>query len=426
MVGSANSRKRVYISCRAIFSGNNAQVRKQKKVKELVEKSRKSLKTLLQDLGHDTVIAILRSLLEGKIFESEIRAKIEFPELFRSSTIRDVQRQASEADAANSTAEALDEITSQDGEQLDREEDGVEPEESEDGVPTIAPVLYTMQEPQGKLPSLYPSYLPYQTQHLILNTAQQILEECCFNFASISMPSVLQQKRWDCSTAGELTQWTKLFRKGKGRPYTAALDFKDKELLKEVSNLRHTAVHRLPTTARGVSQLLKSATVFAQYLQDGLRAAQLEELQSDVDSKIKAMELNKNVLEDTASSKLQDIQRQREELDRMEAKLIEEILQEDLDNKALIGQLLEDSVRGIFRLQRDATNKDCREDYEGKEENEENEGDEENEEDKDRDEEKGKGEDEVKEEDEVEGGKDSEETQGEERKVEVSHFGVIS
>lgn len=279
-------------------------------------------------------------------------------------------------------------------------------------------VLYPMQEPQGKLPSLYPSYLPYQTQHLILNTAQQILEECCFSFASISMPSVLQQKRWDCSTAGELTQWTKLFRKGKDRPYTAALDFKNKELLKEVSNLRHTAVHRLPTTARGVSQLLKSATVFAQYLQDGLRAAQLEELQSDVDSKIKAMELNKNVLEDTASSKLQDIQRQREELDRMEAKLIEDILREDLDNKALIGQLLEDSVRGIFRLQRDATNKDYREDHEGKEENAENEGDEENEEDKDRDEEKDKGEDEVEEEDEVEGGKDSEETQGEERKVE--------
>jgi hypothetical protein len=147
-----------------------------------------------------------------------------------------------------------------------------------------------------------------------------------------------------------------------------------------------------------------------------LRAAQLEELQSDVDSKIKAMELNKNVLEDTASSKLQDIQRQREELDRMEAKLIEETLQQDLDNKALIGQLLEDSVRGIFRFQMDATSKDYREDREGKEENEENEGDEESEEDRDRDEEKDKGEDEIKKEDEVEGDKDSE-TQGEERKV---------
>lgn len=148
MFGSANSRKRVYISCRAIFSGNNAQLRKPKKVKELVEQSRNSLKMLLEDLGHDAVIAILRSLLEGKIFESEIRAKIEFPELFRSSTIRDVQRQASEADAANSTAEALDEITSQDGEQLGREEEGVEPEESEDSVPTIAPGRLHLFQPE--------------------------------------------------------------------------------------------------------------------------------------------------------------------------------------------------------------------------------------------------------------------------------------
>lgn len=117
-------------------------------MKELVEQSRNSLKMLLEDLGHDAVIAILRSLLEGKIFESEIRAKIEFPELFRSSTIRDVQRQASEADAANSTAEALDEITSQDGEQLGREEEGIEPEESEDGVPTIAPGRLHLFQPE--------------------------------------------------------------------------------------------------------------------------------------------------------------------------------------------------------------------------------------------------------------------------------------
>ncbi len=146
---------------------------------------------------------------------------------------------------------------------------------------------------QEKLPSLYPSYLPYRAQHLILNTAQQILEESCFDFAMTSVPSLLQERKWECAAAGELTQWTKIFRSNRAKPWASTLgtDFGSGEargMLTAVSNLRHTAVHRLPTTARGVSQLLESAVKLMQVLEDGLRAAQLEELWSDVNSKIKS------------------------------------------------------------------------------------------------------------------------------------------
>jgi len=188
------------------------------------------------------------------------------------------------------------------------------------------------------------------------------------------MPSVLREKKWDCPAAAELTQWTKIFRNkaGKLRLHTLPMDHATEEvqaLLIEVSKLRHTAVHRLPTTARGVCELLGSAVKLAQILQDNLRAAQLEELLSDVKSKVEAMELSKNVLEDTVSRELEEIQRKREELDRMEAKLIQGMLKDDMDNKALIGQLLEESVRGIF-------SKEKREkgETEGEEEEEEEEG----------------------------------------------------
>ena len=204
-----------------------------------------------------------------------------------------------------------------------------------------------------QLPSLYPSYLPYQTQHLLLSTAQQVLEECCFSFAMTSMPAVLVEKEWDCPAAVELTQWTKLFRRNRGRYQLRELPPELRaeeapELLTMISNLRHTAVHRLPTTAKGISKLLESAMRLARILGDDLRAAQLEEVWSELNSKIKAMELNKNVLEDTVSCRLQEIQRQREELDRTEKELIRGMLKDDMDNKALVGQLLEDSVRGIF------------------------------------------------------------------------------
>jgi uncharacterized protein (DUF342 family) len=80
------------------------------------------------------------------------------------------------------------------------------------------------------------------------------------------------------------------------------------------------AVHRLPTMAGGISRLLKAAVELTQILQDDWRAAQLEELRSEV---INAMEMNENLLEDTVSRNIRQIQQKREELDRIEAELIQ-------------------------------------------------------------------------------------------------------
>jgi len=205
------------------------------------------------------------------------------------------------------------------------------------------------------LPSLYPSYLPYNVQHLILTTAQRVLEECCFKFAETWLPSILKSRGWECAEAVELTKWTRLLIKRSGSDLPVhALKLSGSSLndvLLSTNKLRHTAVHRLPTTARGVGQLIQSAVKLAETLQNSLRTAQLEELHYEIDSKIKAMELNKNVLEDSLSHELQEIRQQREALDRKEKDLIANMLREDLENKSLIGILLEESVRNIFAEQ---------------------------------------------------------------------------
>jgi len=54
----------------------------------------------------------VKALLDQRVFESELKAKIAFPELFQTSPARDVQRNESENDAARSVAEALEELTS--------------------------------------------------------------------------------------------------------------------------------------------------------------------------------------------------------------------------------------------------------------------------------------------------------------------------
>ncbi len=188
------------------------------------------------------------------------------------------------------------------------------------------------------------------------------------------MPSVLQKAKLECPMAVELNKWTELFRKGKTRAFLSndSQDFESKEVqetLTAVSHLRHTAVHRLHITARAISQLLDAAVNLAETLQDNLRAAQLDELRFDINIQIKAMELSKNVLEDTVSAELQKIQQKRGELERMETELIRTMLDDDKNNKTLVGSLLEDSVRRIFKRKR------RREGYEQEKEDEKQEND---------------------------------------------------
>jgi len=125
MSHSQADKRRVYLTCRAIFAGNNAQLRRQKKIRDLVDEHKASLGPLIRDLGDNKVIDILKFLLEQGIFQSQVKAKIGFPELFQSSPARDVQRAASENDAARSTAEALEEIASLEEKDNETDEDEV-------------------------------------------------------------------------------------------------------------------------------------------------------------------------------------------------------------------------------------------------------------------------------------------------------------
>lgn len=104
--------QRVFLSYRAVFEGNNAQIRQPKAIKKLVSKHRESARTLLQSLGENQVVDTLKTLLERKVFQSELEAKLTFPKLFTISASQSVQHIASEADAARSEAEALDDVAS--------------------------------------------------------------------------------------------------------------------------------------------------------------------------------------------------------------------------------------------------------------------------------------------------------------------------
>ncbi|KAN0068548.1 hypothetical protein V8E54_013272 [Elaphomyces granulatus] len=371
MTYSSADKRRVYLACRPIFTGNNALLRKQKKIRELLDKHKSPLHPLVRDFDINKIVEILKILLEKEIFQSEVKAKIEFPELFQSSPERSVQRTASENDAARSMAEALEDIESLEAE--DELEDGEwrHPDSPDHDVAVVAdqihasltserlfdqshpvPIAMVRADVPVHIPSLYPSYLPFRVQHVILSTAQRVLEECCFDFAKKWLPSILERRRWDCAAAVELTKWTRILAKDSSNlpPHAFSINGPSlNEVIFAASKIRHTAVHRLPTTARGVHSLIKSAVKMTEALQDSFRTAQLEELHGELESKIKSMELNKNALEDGLARQLQEIQRQRAELERKEQELSACMLRDDQENRSLIGVLLEESVKKLFQ-----------------------------------------------------------------------------
>ncbi|KAI2768827.1 hypothetical protein F4815DRAFT_47791 [Daldinia loculata] len=404
MANKIADRRRVYLACRAIFVGQKAELRKQKKIREEIERWPQVLRSLTHGLSIENVVEILRDLLSRHIFKSELKAKAEFPDLFYTPPEQEVKREASEVKAAKSTAEVLDEVASvgqndaecnagveehateqadenaakqTDEDAIKQTDEGVTKQAAEDATkqadensinqtgevlhgterdsphPKIEPpsTVNVISQQLATLPSLYPTYIPYKAQHIILSEAQRMLEESCFEFTRKHMPALLENTGLECASSLELTKWTRLLAKMADEIPETAFDLGAmplREVLFSTDKLRHSAVHRVPMTARGIKDLLKSAVTLAFTIGDHKHAGQLEEICYELDSKVKAMEMNKNALVYSATADLQDIQRRREELDILEKEVLSTMVKNDQKNKGFIGALLEDSVGRIL------------------------------------------------------------------------------
>ncbi|KAF2453301.1 hypothetical protein BDY21DRAFT_382199 [Lineolata rhizophorae] len=354
MVYPLHERQRVYLSYRAIFTGQNAKI-KQKAVRPLVDKHAKTFRKMHREIGLEKVVNILKDLLQKEVFESDRRAREVFPEVFLSSRAKNTERAASENDAARSEAETLRALESG-GEDVGAgcsySHDNGGAVEVNDVAELSVPVDSATNVNEPKLPSLYPSYIPYKAQHLILTTAQRILEESCFEFAEKWLPTLLEERRWDCPEAGELNEWAYILRSRIGKVPAHAMDRQSdehfRETLQAITRLKHTAVHRMPMTAKGINQLIQSAMNMAEALRDGPRANQFEDLHTEIESKIKSMELNKNDLEEKTATEVQQVRRQIEELRQKEKELVAKMVKDDEENKSLIGILLEEFIPRMF------------------------------------------------------------------------------
>ncbi|GAP86305.1 putative ubiquinol-cytochrome-c reductase cytochrome [Rosellinia necatrix] len=337
----------VYLALKHVFKGVNAEARQLKVVRKLITKSKSDtdVADLLKEHNIDIVCNMARTLLTEDIFKSTIKAKIRFPEVFDVSPVQSAEREASEAEAAINEANAIQGVVqaySEDAQNLIHHVDLVETESVET---CHNPKPPTVQSTVA-IPSLFPVYLPLGTQHRILTDLQRLLEDACFDFAQRAMPDVLEKKGWGCSEAAELNLWAAEFQQRQSH-------FSDKvddvgrplpELLRSVAHIRHTAVHRICISARGLEQFLMNAESFMTLLGDTARLRVLTGIRRNVQQTIEELERNKHVLSSKLKETLRRLAAQRAELDRVEEAAILNMMREDGEYQASAGKNLEEVV----------------------------------------------------------------------------------
>ncbi|KAB2099664.1 hypothetical protein AG0111_0g12047 [Alternaria gaisen] len=195
---------------------------------------------------------------------------------------------------------------------------GKSTEEIEQKAKTNFPKLFQLRDPEitnayserSLTPSLLlPSDIPYQVQHALLVTTQNILEKCCYEFARKWFPFELEAIGWNCAEAVELTKWTRVILKQSEWLPREAFAFEEslsQDVLASVQLLRHTAVHRLRTTARGVRKLIRDAVTFAEALRDSIWMPQLKDLLTQVEAEIREQENKEYALDSGITAILQN------------------------------------------------------------------------------------------------------------------------
>ena len=117
----AQRRRRVFLAARPVFVGNNAQIRDRKAVLTVIAEHEPAFTAILQELGKERVVSVIQTLLGDQVFESELKAKLAFPDLYQVSAVRGLQHATSEQEAARSEAEAFREVSGSEEDDLDVE-----------------------------------------------------------------------------------------------------------------------------------------------------------------------------------------------------------------------------------------------------------------------------------------------------------------
>lgn len=161
----------------------------------------------------------------------------------------------------------------------------------------------------------------------------------------------MTKREWDCAEAVEITQWSEVLPSKFAEIDADATSLESRgelfEALKAISPLRNAAVHRQPTSGRGIEQMLDNALYLVQNLQDDSRTSKMEAISEDFRARKKDMEIHKINLEYQLDQQLQDIQEQRAALDRKAREAKQNMVMQDIEDTKSISSHFARSIANL-------------------------------------------------------------------------------
>ena len=322
--------------------------------------------SVVRTYGRDMVVQITSSLINNGKIAARSNVRLEVYKTHTPSTVRRRQQDALEEAAAQSEAKAMDEA-SRSVLHLYQGDQGGEQTDLTGHIFCLVLVLFRLicmsedgliEDPSESVssssPSLFPSYLSYISQHKLLNTVQRVLEDCCYDWVSKWMPSLLEERKWTCSEAVELGRWSTAIPTRFDTFSSDATSLGSGEALLAVflatHPLRHAAVHRLRTSVRGLERMLENALKMVTALKDTRREGKLHDILEKFRSTVRAMEVNKIELEISLDKELGSIQQQRIALDNKERGARLGMFQQDREHTAQVSSLFESSIRNLIEI----------------------------------------------------------------------------
>ena len=160
------------------------------------------------------------------------------------------------------------------------------------------------------------------------------------------MPKVLQKYQWDCPEAAELNLWATEFlqRQDEFAEKARVVGKPLEKLFQSIADIRHTAVHRVRISGKGIEQFILDAESLATLLDDSVCLKSLTKLRRDTRLAIEELERNKHILRSKLDETLERIAAQRAELDQLEKAAITEMLEEDGQYQVFAGTNLERAI----------------------------------------------------------------------------------
>lgn len=200
--------------------------------------------------------------------------------------------------------------------------------------------------------SLPPPKLPVDVQHRILSVVQAILEESCFSFVKLKLPLLLKERDWTCAAAVELTGWLKIIKKHRKDLAYGSWSTTGEEsfakLISVVPQLRHAAVHRDHLKTDRFLELIYTAQMLADALQDKEGMVKLQNIRTELEAYITKMKHRLRLAKEETDSRLLEIEAQKKVLREKELLVQRSLAEQQNDISVNTGRALLESIHTIL------------------------------------------------------------------------------